>query len=47
MDKTAQYFLNNKAFVRYDEYLALGLPLGSRAAEGVAAGKNNPLRRVA
>lgn len=34
VEKAAQYFLNNKAFMRYDEYLALGLPIGSGAAEG-------------
>lgn len=34
VDTAAHYFLNNKAFMRYDEYLALGLPIGSGAAEG-------------
>ena len=32
--QAAHYFLKNKAFMRYDEYLALGLPIGSGAAEG-------------
>jgi hypothetical protein len=34
VDKAAHYFLKHKAFMRYDEYLALGLPIGSGAAEG-------------
>lgn len=34
VDQAAQYFLRNKAFMRYDEYLARGLPIGSGAAEG-------------
>jgi hypothetical protein len=34
VDTAARYFLNNKAFMRYDEYLALGLPIGSGVAEG-------------
>jgi hypothetical protein len=34
VDTAAHYFLKNKAFMRYDEYLALGLPIGSGAAEG-------------
>ena len=34
VDTAAHYFLKNKAFMRYDEYLTLGLPLGSGAAEG-------------
>jgi hypothetical protein len=34
VDTAAHYFLKNKAFMRYHEYLALGLPIGSGAAEG-------------
>ena len=34
VDTAAHYFLKNKAFMRYDEYLTLGLPIGSGAAEG-------------
>lgn len=34
VDTAAHYFLKNKAFMRYDQYLALGLPIGSGAAEG-------------
>jgi hypothetical protein len=34
VDTAARYFLKNKAFLRYDEYLTLGLPIGSGAAEG-------------
>ena len=34
VDPAAHYFLKNKAFMRYDEYLTLGLPIGSGAAEG-------------
>lgn len=34
VDTAAPYFRKNKAFMRYDEYLALGLPIGSGAAEG-------------
>lgn len=34
VDTAAHYFLKNKAFMRYDKYLALGLPIGSGAAEG-------------
>jgi hypothetical protein len=34
VDTAARYFLQNKAFMRYDQYLALGLPIGSGAAEG-------------
>jgi len=34
VDTAAHYFLKNKDFMRYDEYLALGLPIGSGAAEG-------------
>lgn len=32
--KTARYLLNNKQYMKYDEYLAAGLPIGSGAAEG-------------
>jgi hypothetical protein len=34
VDTAARYFLKNKAFMRYDEYLTQGLPIGSGAAEG-------------
>jgi hypothetical protein len=34
VDRAANYFLGNKAYMRYDEYLAKGLPIGSGAAEG-------------
>ena len=34
VDRAAEYFLRNKAYMRYDEYLAKGLPIGSGAAEG-------------
>jgi hypothetical protein len=34
VDTAAHYFLKNKAFMRYHEYLGLGLPIGSGAAEG-------------
>jgi hypothetical protein len=34
VDTAAHYFLKNKDFMRYDKYLALGLPIGSGAAEG-------------
>ena len=32
--KTARYLLNNKQYMRYDDYLDAGLPIGSGAAEG-------------
>jgi hypothetical protein len=34
VDKAANYFLNHKDFMRYEEYLAAGLPIGSGVAEG-------------
>lgn len=34
VNTTAAYFLRNKTFMRYDEYLRDGLPIGSGAAEG-------------
>ncbi len=34
VDPAAHYFLKNKDFMRYHEYLSLGLPIGSGAAEG-------------
>ena len=34
VDKTCNYFLNNKDRMRYDEYLAKGLPIASGSAEG-------------
>ena len=34
VDKACKYFLRNKNYMRYDEYLAKGLPIGSGAAEG-------------
>jgi hypothetical protein len=34
VDTAARYFLKNKTCMRYHEYLALGLPIGSGAAEG-------------
>lgn len=33
VDKAAAYFLRNKKIMRYDEYLAAGLPIGSGVAE--------------
>lgn len=34
VDTAAGYFLRRKAYMRYDEYLRMGLPIGSGAAEG-------------
>lgn len=34
VDSAANYFLRCKEYMRYDEYLQLGLPIGSGAAEG-------------
>jgi hypothetical protein len=34
VDKACNYFLNNKDRMRYDEYLADGLPIASGSAEG-------------
>jgi hypothetical protein len=34
VDTACNYFLNNKDRMRYDEYLALGLPIASGSAEG-------------
>ena len=34
VEKACKYFLNNKDRMRYDEYLAQGLPIASGAAEG-------------
>ncbi len=34
VDTAARYFLNNKEVMRYHEYLRLGVPIGSGAAEG-------------
>ena len=34
VDQAADYFLRRKKFMRYDEYVAAGLPIGSGAAEG-------------
>ena len=34
VDKAAKYILRNQAFMKYDEYLAAGIPIGSRVAEG-------------
>jgi hypothetical protein len=33
-DTCADYFLNNKDYMRYDEYLALGLPIATGVIEG-------------
>jgi hypothetical protein len=40
VDTAARYFLKNKDFMHYDEYLALGLPIGNGAAEGAC---RNPI----
>lgn len=34
IDKVAAYLYSNKAYMRYDEYLAAGLPIASGAVEG-------------
>ena len=34
VDQAADYFLRRKKFMRYDQYVAAGLPIGSGAAEG-------------
>ena len=34
VDKACKYFLRNKNYMRYDEYLAKGLPIGSGSVEG-------------
>ena len=34
VDKAARYILRNQAFMKYDEYLAAGLPIGSGVAGG-------------
>ena len=34
VDIACRYFLNNKAFMKYDQYLAAGLPIASGAVEG-------------
>ena len=34
MHKAANYLLNNRAFLRYDEYLEAGLPIASGVIEG-------------
>jgi hypothetical protein len=34
VDKAARYILRNQAFMKYDEYLAAGIPIGSGVAEG-------------
>jgi hypothetical protein len=33
-DECAQYFLNHKAYLRYDEYLASGFPIATGVIEG-------------
>ena len=34
LSKVIQYFHNNRPYMRYDEYLAKGYPIGSGAVEG-------------
>ena len=34
MDKVCNYLIRNKAFMRYDEYLAAGMPIASGNVEG-------------
>ena len=34
VDRAAKYILRNQAFLKYDEYLAAGIPIGSGVAEG-------------
>jgi hypothetical protein len=34
VSNATRYFMNNREFMRYDEYLATGYPIGSGAAEG-------------
>ena len=34
VNKATNYFMNNREFMRYDEYLAAGYPIGSGAGEG-------------
>ena len=34
MDEAARYFLNHQQYMRYDAYLAAGLPIGTGVIEG-------------
>jgi hypothetical protein len=34
VDKATEYFLNNKSYMKYDDYLKLGLPIASGVIEG-------------